>query len=188
MVRTGEAAAARGLGAVGVNPRAVQLELKRQDLSWLSTLTRRFANESKEAEKRTSLGRIAKTRTARSSASSSTRSRSRRGWARASLRSTSRASMGSSSKRPLTGSRASVRARQPIRVGTAGDARTVIFLAWAQRRLKPEEVERIRAIDRTYRHTAAALGLMRAGAERRAAAAGGNKAEARDCGLRRKAA
>ena len=61
----------------------------------------------------------------------------------------------------LTSVKASVRARQPIRVGAvAGEERRALFMQWAKRRLSADELARVRRIDATYRNTARAVGLM----------------------------
>lgn len=56
--------------------------------------------------------------------------------------------------------KANGRARQPIRVGTAGEERRALFLQWARQRLPADELARVRQIDATYRKTARAAGLM----------------------------
>ena len=60
----------------------------------------------------------------------------------------------------------SIKRRQPIQAGSAlGEPMRVNFLRWAKGtplkpNMPPEEVARIERIDKTYRDTAHALGLM----------------------------
>lgn len=164
LYRTTESAAAKALDAFGVKFRAQQLEMRRQDLQWLGVQTRRFADEIGVEANRTSLGRVAKTPESPVQ---------RRLFEALSIGDTAAAKeardeivsglTGKDRGDALNRLKQQVRARQPIRVGSvAGEGRRELFLSWAQKRLGPGDVSRVKEIDRTFRQTASLLGLMSA--------------------------
>ena len=67
-------------------------------------------------------------------------------------------------KTELTNLKQSMGGRQPVKAGAGGGDREAMrenFLTWASKTLGPEEVARIKRIDRTYRQTAQSLDLMK---------------------------
>jgi hypothetical protein len=155
LYRTGKQVLAR-TGTPGMDN-----ERARQELSWLGVRTRRFADEVGVESSRTSLGRVGKTETSPGKAALLKALRTGDvGGAREAIDGLVDGLDGEEKAAMMKSLKATVRASQPVRVGTAGEERRQLFLAWAQRRLPAEELARIKAIDAKYRATASRVGLF----------------------------
>jgi hypothetical protein len=162
---TGKAAAARALDVLGADFRWQENELARQDVSWLNSVTRRYADELGVQNRRMGFSRIGKT----------PQSRYYDEVNRALLRGDSegvRAAIDSylatftdadAKRAALKSLAASVSGRRPIKVGSAGEEREQLFLAWAGKNLSPSDMARVQDIDRRYKETAVRMGLLKPG-------------------------
>jgi hypothetical protein len=163
MYATGKAALARALSVVGAEQQWQENELARQDVSWLNSVTRRYADEIGVANRRMDFSRIGKTEQSRYY------DEVNRALLRGDLAGTRDAvniylaqfkdeEARSMALRSLS---ASVLSRRPIKVGSAGAEREQMFMAWAQRNLSPEDLTRVQDIDSRYKETAIQAGLMK---------------------------
>ncbi len=148
------------IGKIGGLP----LERQRQEMSWLRGVTRRFADEVGIQASRTSLGRVAKTQDSPlmrdiHDALSSGDVQSAKEKIADYL---SFAPVGPAREARRKSLQSSIRARQPIRVGAAGEARRELFLKWAKERLSQEDLKRVHDIDAVYRQTARRAGVFNA--------------------------
>lgn len=152
--RTAKAAAGRaGLNAT---------EAGKQDARWLAVQTRRFAKEMGVTASRTQLGRMAKTPDSPivQDLQDALMTGDIDGAKNAAARYLDRARNPEERTARLRSLRQSVYMRQPLRVGSAGEARRELFLTWAKQYLPAEDMARVRRIDSTYRQTAEKSGLF----------------------------
>ena len=152
---------ARGLTSIGVEPRWARSEMRRQDMSWLRGITRRYNDQIGVQQNRTSFQRIGK------NPNTPTFDAIKQGLllgdahgARETIREWMRGKSEDRQKLDMAALMASVRASQPIRAGYGSEAMRVNFLSWAREHLDPSDVLRVKEIDQTYRRTAIGLGLM----------------------------
>lgn len=162
--RTAKAAAAKLAEAIpGDDPAMLETESRRQDVAWLGNVSRRFAAELGIPANRTTLGRVGKTpdspevREIKEALMMGDRAA-----AKEALGEYLSGRSGLTREFALDSLKDSIRSSQPARLATAGEARRQTLLAMAKRRLSADDVARIERIDRNYRRTAAALGLMKA--------------------------
>lgn len=164
LYRTGKAAAAKGLDALGADFRTQQTEIARQNLQWLHVQTRRFTDDPaiQLEQKRTSAGRVAKTpETPFRRDLQDALSIGDTAGARQLLIDHLQGLTPEQKKTEWQKLKSSVLQRRPIRIGSStDDGMQAVFLAWAQKRLPAEDVARLKEIDGTYRQSAAAVGLM----------------------------
>jgi hypothetical protein len=142
----------------------LQGEINRQDIAWLRAIERRFADERGLEANRTTLGRTAVTgdTSIRRELNEALLSGDRAGAKRARDEYVSR-SPARDHDQALRSLKSSVTAKQPVRVGghVGGDGRAT-FLAWAKKRLDPDDYARVKRLDAAYRTTAEGVGLMSA--------------------------
>ena len=162
MYRVGKQAAARVNDVFGGEFRGLQMETRRQDLQWLNGVSRRYNSQLGVQKNRTQFGRIGK----------SPQSPFRNGLkqdlllgdtsgARKRLNVWLGAMPAERRKMELTSLMASVRASQPVKAGYGSEAMRINFLSWSRENLSAADVQRVKAIDSTYRNTARAVGLMK---------------------------
>lgn len=152
--RTAKAA----VGRAGLNA----TEAGKQDARWLAVQTRRFAKEMGVTASRTQLGRMAKTPDSPivQDLQDALMTGNIDGAKDAAARYLDRARNPEERTARLRSLRQSVYMRQPLRVGSAGEARRELFLTWAKRYLPADDMARVRRIDSTYRQTAEKSGLF----------------------------
>ena len=162
MYRVGKQAAARVNDVFGGEFRGLQMETRRQDLQWLNGVSRRYNTQLGVQKNRTQFGRIGK----------SPQSPFRDGLksdlllgdtasARKRLNTWLAGMPPARQKMELTSLMASVRASQPVKAGYGSEAMRINFLSWSRENLSAADVQRVKAIDSTYRNTARAVGLMK---------------------------
>ena len=162
MYRVGKQAAARVNDVFGGEFRGLQMETRRQDLQWLNGVSRRYNSQLGVQKNRTQFGRVGK----------SPQSPFRNGLkqdlllgdtsgARKRLNVWLGAMPAERRKMELTSLMASVRASQPVKAGYGSEAMRINFLSWTRENLSAADVQRVKAIDSTYRNTARAVGLMK---------------------------
>lgn len=159
LYRTTKASTAKAAAAAGVP--VLANERARQNAAWLSSRTRRFADEVGVEANRTSMGRIGKTET--SPEKTALLNALRTGDVEGAKKTVAKLTVGQpieQKKRTLDSLGDMVRAAQPVKVGVAGEARRELFLNWAKRRLPAADLARIQEIDATYRKTAERAGLF----------------------------
>ena len=153
----------RVLGAVDPAFAKDSTELRRQDVAWLSNITRRYADEMGiDTGARLQFQRVGKTQDSPfKDAIKQDLLTGNRAEARNDLQAYLASKPAAMRDTVLESLKASVRASQPLKVGAStSEATKQLFLTWAQQRLTPVDVARIRDIDQDYRQTAVALGLM----------------------------
>jgi hypothetical protein len=163
MLRALQQGGSRLLGALDPDYKKQSNELRRQDMAWLGDITRRYAAEIGQGGSRLSISRVGK------NANTPYYDRVNQGLLLGDRNAVREAVKEFLASRPnddhaamLKSLMASVRARQPIKIGLSNSESTKeMFLNWAHRRLQPEDVSRIRDIDQAYRLAAVALGLMK---------------------------
>lgn len=166
LYRTMKAASAKALQATMKTPPAwAGDEVNRQEVSWLNAVLRRYTSENDFAGRTTQIGRVGATKATPFKVE--IREALLRGDA-AAARKEVRAYVASvpANRRAdaLKSLQASVRATQPLRFeGTASEALRIGFVTWAKKRLSKEELERVMRLDRNYRSTSTAAGLVNFG-------------------------
>ena len=161
-VRVGEQFAAQRLRDVyGFQNRYAETIANRQDLAWLKSVQRRFADDVgyklkkplvTDRPERNTLSvwkepldealMIGDLNTAKQIVRDARKGMSPKRW-----------------EMEVKGLKAHLRARQPIQALTKSEASRTEFIRWAKENLSPYEIETLRRLDETYRRSAQRLGI-----------------------------